>query len=147
VGCPRVGNRTILFELSNLLLAPNRSCDVAPNSFALWSEMEKDSTEDDRRLQIARSIAMKTFNLKKEKKVEKLSTEGDQLSHPRGVGTNEIIRNSKYQQLYTMEIERAYMTRFHFQNIISDMLKMSKYSTVSTKSFLRTLREGLKVRF
>jgi hypothetical protein len=116
------------------------------NQFCL-SRMKKDDDsskqEEDRRLQIARAIAMKTFDIKKPKKVEH-SIPTDR-SHQRGVGTSEIIRNSKYQQLYTMEIERAYMTCYHFQNVITEMVKMSRYSTVNTKSLIRTLREGLKV--
>jgi hypothetical protein len=118
--------------------------------FLFWLSMEKshsekksDDSTDDRRLQIARLIAAKTFQINKAKDVPQDKSNG---KNRRGVGTNEIIRNSEYQNLYTMEIEREYMTSYHFTNIIQEMKKMSQYSTVSTKSLIRTLRNGLKVR-
>lgn len=100
-----------------------------------------DDNPTQRRLQIARALAAKTFKFDQKVKPQENILE----KHVKGVGTHEIIRNSKYHHLYTMEIERLYTTTFHLKNVLIEMKKMTQYPTVSTKSLVRTLREGLKV--
>lgn len=115
------------------------------------SNPDASASTEDRRLQIARAIAAKTFHSqKRQRSHENIAHEtnnkrGGGAGGVRGVGTNEIIRNSKYQDLYSMEMEREFMTSYHFKTIIHEMQKMTRYSRVSTRSLVRTLRHGLKV--
>jgi hypothetical protein len=95
-------------------------------------------------LQIARAIAARTFHSQKRQSSHEIIHDETKRG-VRGVGTNEIIRNSKYQDLYSMEMEREFMTSYHFKTIIQEMQKMTRYSRVSTRSLVRTLRHGLKV--
>lgn len=98
----------------------------------------------DRILEIARAIAAKTFAAKStEKKVTPTKEVADHII--RGPGTAEIIRNPDYDTVYSMNIERKYVTRYNLNRISSEMVKMAGHKTVSVKSLVRTLRECLKV--
>jgi hypothetical protein len=99
----------------------------------------------DRRLEIARAIAAKAFAAKEEEKT--VTPTKDLPDHIiRGPGTAEIIRNPEYETVYSMNIERKYVTRYNLNRISSEMIKMSGHKTVSVRSLVRTLRECLKVK-
>lgn len=98
----------------------------------------------DRKLEIARALAAKIFAEKTpQKQIEVDNSTGVKVV--RGVGTGEIISNPQYGSVYSMEIERKYITRYHLHSIPIEMQKMSRHATVSVRSLVRTLRECLKV--
>lgn len=98
-----------------------------------------------RKLEIAKLIAFKTFNIKNEH--TSLPSITNEINKLKGVGTKEIIQNKKYEFIYTMNKEREYLTHYNLNKINNEMLKISKYNKVSVKSLINCLRDGLKVYF
>lgn len=108
--------------------------------------MEESNPSVDRKLQIARALAAKAFARHEEEISTENSTDNSPGQHIiRGPGTAEIIRNPDYRDVYSMSIERKFVTRYNLNRIVPEMTKMSEYSTVSVRSLVRTLRECLKV--
>ena len=104
-----------------------------------------DNPPVNRKLEIARALAAKAFTVKEVEKVDESKTDAYSKAIVRGPGTAEIIRNSDYSDVYSMQLERKYVTRNNLNKISTEMTKMSKHKTVSLRSLVRTLRDCLKV--
>lgn len=99
------------------------------------------------RLEIARKLAAKAFTTK-EVEVKKVTTNGSYVPptiEERRKRTLEVIDTPENDNLYTMSIERQFITKDNITSIKDELTKLMNLKTVTTRKLAKTLRDILKV--
>lgn len=102
---------------------------------------------DNRKLEIARKLAIKEFAVSREDDVSLDDLSIDSAAVVPSHRASDIICDPRNTSLYSHHIERSYVTQLNLNAISAELEKAMRHSSITLLTLVKTMRRMLKVQF